>query len=60
LAFLSILMVLMHSAVDYPLRTMAVAMVFAFFNALLFSDAETRRVHSMPNGKEEYLPAEAH
>jgi O-antigen ligase len=39
LASLSILMVLVHATVDYPLRTMAVAMVFAFFNALLFSDA---------------------
>lgn len=44
LVTLSILMVLIHSVVDYPLRTMAVAMVFAFFNALLFSDASPERV----------------
>lgn len=60
LAFLSILMVLVHSTVEYPLRTMAVAMVFAFFNALLFSESEARQARGRPKGREEYLPAEAH
>lgn len=44
LVTLSIVMVLIHSMVDYPLRTMAVAMAFAFFNALLFSDASPEPV----------------
>jgi O-antigen ligase len=57
LALLSILMVLMHSTVDYPLRTMAVALVFAFFNALLFSDVKTTLVRRKSRQKEEYLPA---
>jgi hypothetical protein len=38
LALLSIVVILLHSLVDYPLRTMAVAMIFAFFNALFFAD----------------------
>lgn len=38
LAMLSILTILVHSTVDYPLRTMAVAMIFVFLNALLFVD----------------------
>lgn len=57
LALLSILMVLMHSTVDYPLRTMAVAVVFAFFNALLFSDVKTTLVRRKSRQREEYLPA---
>jgi hypothetical protein len=36
-AFLSILVVLMHSAVDYPLRTMAVQYLFIFAHAILFN-----------------------
>ncbi|WP_345099249.1 O-antigen ligase family protein [Chelativorans composti] len=36
-AFLAILFVLAHSVVDYPLRTMAVAVAFVYFNAILFS-----------------------
>lgn len=55
LALLSILMVLMHSTVDYPLRTMAVAVIFAFFNALLFSDVKTTLVRRKTWQKEEYL-----
>jgi O-antigen ligase len=38
LALLSIFVILLHSLVDYPLRTMAIAMSFAFFNVLFFSD----------------------
>ncbi len=36
LSFLSICVVLVHSTVDYPLRTMGIAVSFAFFNAILF------------------------
>lgn len=60
LAFLSIVMVLMHSTVEYPLRTMAVAMVFALFNAMLFSTAETRQVPARPGGGKEYPPLAAY
>nr|WP_269140754.1 O-antigen ligase family protein [Oryzicola mucosus] len=35
-AYLSILFLLLHSLIDYPLRTYALAMAFAFFNAVLF------------------------
>ncbi|MFC5385301.1 O-antigen ligase family protein [Aquamicrobium segne] len=38
LVLLSILVILLHSLVDYPLRTMAIAMTFAFFNVLFFCD----------------------
>jgi O-antigen ligase len=38
-AFLAILFVLIHSFVDYPLRTMAVAVPFVYFNAILFHTA---------------------
>ncbi|MCM2476077.1 O-antigen ligase family protein [Rhizobium sp. CG5] len=37
LSFLSIGVILVHSTVDYPLRTMAVAASFAFFNAIFFA-----------------------
>jgi O-antigen ligase len=36
-AFVSILIILAHSTVDYPLRTMGIASLFAFFAALLFA-----------------------
>lgn len=35
-ALLSILFLLVHSLVDYPLRTMALALTFAYLNAILF------------------------
>lgn len=38
-AGLSLLFVLVHSLVDYPLRTMAIAMVFALLNAIMFHPA---------------------
>lgn len=41
LALLSIAVILLHSLVDYPLRTMAIAMSFAFFNVLFFSNTGT-------------------
>lgn len=37
IAFFAVLSILAHSAVDYPLRTMAVTSLFAFFCALLFA-----------------------
>jgi len=61
LALLSILVILLHSLVDYPLRTMAIAMTFAFFNALLFSDAGLkpaagRRTSNGGRNRPEILP----
>ncbi|TIM49041.1 MAG: O-antigen ligase family protein [Mesorhizobium sp.] len=35
-AFLSVFFLLIHSLVDYPLRTEALAMTFAFMNAIIF------------------------
>jgi hypothetical protein len=35
-AALAVLFILVHSIVDYPLRTMAVAVAFMFFHAILF------------------------
>src|SRR5690606_26427568 len=35
-ALLSVGFLLMHSTIDYPLRTMAVAITFAFLNGILF------------------------
>jgi len=36
-ALLSILALLVHSAVDYPLRTVAIALLFAVLNGILFA-----------------------
>jgi O-antigen ligase len=35
-AFLSVSFLLVHSLVDYPLRTLALAMTFAYMNAIIF------------------------
>ncbi|TGR73148.1 O-antigen ligase domain-containing protein, partial [Mesorhizobium sp. M1C.F.Ca.ET.189.01.1.1] len=35
-AFLSTAFLLVHSLVDYPLRTAALAMTFAYMNAIIF------------------------
>lgn len=35
-AFLSVSFLLIHSLVDYPLRTEALAMTFAYMNAIIF------------------------
>jgi O-antigen ligase len=35
-AFLSIIFILLHSTVDYPLRTMAIAVTFALLNGIYF------------------------
>ncbi|OQM77591.1 O-antigen ligase family protein [Manganibacter manganicus] len=53
LALLSIVVILLHSLVDYSLRTMAVAMIFAFFNALFFAD-----VGMQPPTDDDRLPPE--
>ena len=42
-ALLGIFFLLVHSLVDYPLRTMAMALVFALLNAIVFSPALQRR-----------------
>lgn len=64
LTMIAIIVILLHSAVDYPLRTMAIAMTFAFFNALLFSDlelelAEQRRHNNGADERQEVLPPTA-
>jgi O-antigen ligase len=57
LALLSIIVVLVHSLVDYPLRTMAISMAFAFFNVLFFSDAGIEEPRSASvRSREEILP----
>lgn len=52
LVFLSIVVVLVHSFVDYPLRTMSVLMVFAFLNALLFSYVPKSMTERQPRSVE--------
>ncbi|MGB3900541.1 MAG: O-antigen ligase family protein [Mesorhizobium sp.] len=61
LVLLSIIVILLHSLVDYPLRTMAIAMSFAFFNVLLFSDVGIeqpgeRKGRGRRRSSEEILP----
>lgn len=65
-AALSILFILVHSVVDYPLRTLAVAVPFIYFNALLFhlgirpKDRKTvRRILVRHNGRDIQVPIEA-
>ncbi|MER8423329.1 O-antigen ligase family protein [Mesorhizobium sp. M1403] len=43
-AFLSVLFLLIHSLVDYPLRTEALAMTFAFMNAIIFHKGFAERL----------------
>lgn len=51
LSFLSICVVLVHSGVDYPLRTTAMAAAFAFFNALYFcADRGAAAADAAPRG----------
>jgi O-antigen ligase len=57
LALFSIIVILLHSLVDYPLRTMAIAMTFAFFNALFFTDAGMPP-EARPKMDEDRLPQE--
>lgn len=42
-ALMSILAILAHSVVDYPLRTMAVAVLFAVLNGLAFSSSAKKK-----------------
>lgn len=60
LALLSIVVILLHSLVDYPLRTMAIAMSFAFFNVLFFTDVGMKPAGERPararREPEEILP----
>jgi O-antigen ligase len=43
-AFLSVSFLLIHSLVDYPLRTEALAMTFAFMNAIIFHKGLSERL----------------
>jgi uncharacterized membrane protein YwzB len=65
-AALSILFILVHSVVDYPLRTLAVAVPFIYFNALLFhlgirpkDRKSVRRIRVRHNGRDIQVPIEA-
>ncbi|WP_187972748.1 O-antigen ligase family protein [Aquibium microcysteis] len=64
-AFLSIVFVLLHSSIDYPMRTMAIAVSFAMLNGIYFhriplfrppSRSETLEVSH--NGETLYAPIE--
>ncbi|MEP9389873.1 O-antigen ligase family protein [Mesorhizobium sp. KR9-304] len=52
-ALLSIIFILVHSFVDYPLRTIALALTFAYLNAIVFHTGFGRR-----NNREELLAVE--
>lgn len=65
-AFLSVFFLLVHSLVDYPLRTMALAMTFAFLNAIIFHkgfmDRPTKKANVVEvdhNGGKLLVPVEA-
>lgn len=65
-AFLSVFFLLVHSLVDYPLRTMALAMTFAFMNAIIFhkgfADRLTKKANMVQvdhNGGKLLVPVEA-
>jgi len=65
-AALSILFILVHSVVDYPLRTLAVAVPFVYFNALLFhlgirpkDRKSVRRIRVRHNGRDMDVPIES-
>lgn len=46
-AFVAILAVLAHSVVDYPLRTMAIALLFAYFNGIVMRNRTIRNAVSV-------------
>ena len=48
-ALISIVFLLIHSLVDYPLRTMALAMTFAFLNGILFHTGLRPLAHKKEN-----------
>lgn len=65
-AFLSVFFLLVHSLVDYPLRTMALAMTFAFMNAIIFhkgfADRPAKKANMVEvdhNGGKLLVPVEA-
>ncbi|WP_095204552.1 O-antigen ligase family protein [Mesorhizobium carmichaelinearum] len=47
-AFLSVAFLLVHSLVDYPLRTAALVMTFAYMNAIIFHRGITERMDQKP------------
>ncbi|MFC3217748.1 O-antigen ligase family protein [Tianweitania populi] len=64
-AFLGIVFLLIHSAVDYPLRTMALAVTFVWLNAVTFhadfrvqSGMKKRRIAVRHNGKTVTMPVQ--
>jgi O-antigen ligase len=65
-AFLSISFLLIHSLVDYPLRTAALAMTFAYMNAIIFHRGFADRAGQRPgfvevdhNGEKLFVPVGA-
>ncbi|AMY00681.1 O-antigen ligase family protein [Mesorhizobium ciceri] len=65
-AFLSVAFLLVHSLVDYPLRTAALAMTFAYMNAIIFHRGITERMSQKPelvevdhNGDKLFVPVGA-
>lgn len=62
-AFLSVSFLLIHSLVDYPLRTAALLMTFAYMNAIVFHRGFTERRSQRPdlievdhNGEKLFVP----
>lgn len=49
-AALSIFFILLHSMVDYPLRTMAIGVIFVYLNAILFHLDRSRLHHGSRQG----------
>lgn len=65
-AFLSVSFLLIHSLVDYPLRTAALAMTFAYMNAIIFhrgfaerSSQKSQVIEIDHNGDKLFVPIEA-
>ncbi len=49
-AVVGIIVILVHSLVDYPLRTIALGMVFAILNAVVFSShSKNMKIHNEPS-----------
>jgi O-antigen ligase len=64
-AFLGIVFLLIHSVVDYPLRTMALAVAFVWLNAVIFhadfrvqSGMKKRRISVRHNGQTVAMPVQ--
>ncbi|MER8880718.1 O-antigen ligase family protein [Mesorhizobium sp. M0684] len=65
-AFLSVSFLLIHSLVDYPLRTEALAITFAYMNAIIFhkefaerSSHKSQVIEIDHNGEKLFVPIEA-